>query len=318
MPPRKTPTSSLSGSHAAYFLSLYLTVVTATAIGLLINRVYYRTLAKIWEIRSGGTSPETSAAQHSPANRLPLEVVEMFIAYLRYDTPSLRACTMTCYSWYIAAVSHLHHTLTVTPDCWGGRDPLWPHPLSYMISLGLVPLIKEFRVRERCDGLSLGYLNYFSIYAVSGLANVQKLDIQRLNIPNFMPVIQWCFGHFSPKLRSLVLRQPEGSRRQIIYFIGLFQNLQDLELYDSLGYLEPADDPTLIPAFVPPLRGSLKLMSFNMAGFLKDMIHLFGGIRFNRVNLYEVREMRLLLDTCTETLNLWCWIQPILLVSNFL
>ena len=36
----------------------------------------------------------------------------MIVFYLAYDTRSLLACSMTCYSGYIVAVPHLHHTLT--------------------------------------------------------------------------------------------------------------------------------------------------------------------------------------------------------------
>jgi len=38
-------------------------------------------------------------------------------------------------------------------------------------------------------------------------------------------------------------------------------------------------------------------------GFLKDMISLFGGIRFRYMNLYEVHGMWPLLDACAETLE---------------
>ena len=55
MPLTKTPTSSLSGSCTTYFSSLHLTTITATAIELLIRRVWYRSLAGIQRIRSGGT-----------------------------------------------------------------------------------------------------------------------------------------------------------------------------------------------------------------------------------------------------------------------
>ena len=90
-----------------------------------------------------------------------------------------------------------------------------------------------------------------------------------------------------------------------MYFIGLFQHLQDLEPnYSFLADREkPAGDPALIPALVPPLRGQLKLESFNTAGFLKDMIDLFGGIRFRCMVLYEVRGMRPLLAACAKTLE---------------
>jgi hypothetical protein len=303
MPPKKTPTSSLPGSCAAYFLSLCLTTVTATVVDLFVKRVFYRTLARIREVGSGGTSPETSTAHRSPANQLPLEIVEIIVAYLRYDTRSLRACTMTCYSWYIAAVPHLHHTLTISSIRWGGRKSRWPNPIRYMYMLGLLPLVEEFRVHGGCDRFSKGHLNYCILRQFSALANVQELDIERLDISSFMPRIQRYFSHFSPTVRSLVLRKPSGSSRQIIYFIGLFQHLQDLEIYDSLSYLESAGDPTPAPVFVPPLRGWLKLVSFSRTGFLEDMIDLFGGIRFRYMYLYEVYEVRLLLDACANTLE---------------
>jgi hypothetical protein len=305
MPPKKTPTSSLSGSYAAYFLSLCLTAVTATVVDLFVKRVFYRTLARIREVGSGDTSPETPTAHCSPANRLPLEVVEIIIAYLKYDTRSLRACTRTCHSWYIAAVPHLHHTLTVNIDGRGEEKFRWPNPIHYMHMLGLLPLVKEFRVRGSHNVFSPRRFNYCILRQFSALTNVQKLELGHMDIPSFMPRIQRCFRHFSPTVQSLVLEEPKGTRRQIIYFIGLFQNLQDLGLlYDRFCYLdEPAGDPAPIPAFVPPLRGFLRLVCFGMAGFLEDMIDLFGGIRFSLMHLYRVYGMRSLLSACAKTLE---------------
>jgi len=48
---------------------------------------------------------------------------------------------------------------------------------------------------------------------------------------------------------------------------------------------------------------------FTRVGLLKDMIDLFGGIRFRYMDLYYVRGMRLLLDTCAETLET-LWLYP--------
>ncbi|KAF9642465.1 hypothetical protein BDM02DRAFT_3264464 [Thelephora ganbajun] len=50
----------------------------------------------------------------------------------------------------------------------------------------------------------------------------------------------------------------------------------------------PADDLTLIPLFTPPLRGRLTITRFGGVGLFKDMIQLFGGIRFCYVDLFEV------------------------------
>lgn len=42
---------------------------------------------------------------------------------------------------------------------------------------------------------------------------------------------------------------------------------------------------------------------FMRVGTVKDMINLFGGIRFHHVDLYDVDEMQLLLGACVETLE---------------
>ena len=96
-----------------------------------------------------------------------------------------------------------------------------------------------------------------------------------------------------------------GSRRQILYFIGLFEHLEDLKLYDDRVHFraEPADDQTPIPPFIPPLRGRLTIMYFTRVGLLEDMIDQFGGIRFHYMDLYHVDGIRLLLDSCAKTLE---------------
>ena len=150
--------------------------------------------------------------------------------------------------------------------------------------------------------LKLCTLHYFS-----ALTNVRELGIDRLDIPSFMPRIQRYFGHFLPAVQSLSLRTPKGSRRQIVYFIGLFQHLEDLKLLhdDMTGppEEESADDQTLIPCFVPPLRGQLTMTWFTRVGILRDMINLFGGVRFHHADLYDVDETRLLLGACARTLE---------------
>ena len=140
--------------------------------------------------------------------------------------------------------------------------------------------------------------------------DLQELGIDYLQVSNFFPTIQQCFGRFSPTLRSLALKGPTGSCRQILYFIGLFPNLQDLKLHSFL----PIDgqgniaDAALIPLSTPPLQGRLTLAWFMRVNLVEDMIALFGGLRFRYMDLYRVDplEMKcvpLLLDACAETLE---------------
>ena len=310
MPPAKTPTSSLPGSHTPYFSSAHLTIITGIVIELLIKRAWYRSSARIRRMRSASASRITLDTRPSSAARLPLEIVEIIIAQLVYDMESLHTCSQTCYSWYIAAVPHLYHTLT-SPICYGWENTLfvWSKPLRNMHKLGLLPLVKNLRIRtQRCsfpETFSPIRFNRHILRQFSALTNVQELGIDYLDIPSFMSRIRRYFGHLPPSVRSLTLKAPKGSRRDIVYFIGLFQHLEDLRLiYDLCDVWEdPAYDPTLVPLFAPPLRGRLALTGLAREGILKDMIDLFGGIRFRHMDLYDVNETRLLLGACAKTLE---------------
>ena len=173
---------------------------------------------------------------------------------------------------------------------------------------GLISLIKKFQVYGKsydANGFSPRLFDCHILQAFSALINLQELGIDYLKIPEFMPKVWQYFGHFSPTVRSLALREPKGSRRQIIYFIGLFQHLEDLKLLYGWSdpQEEPVDDLTLIPPFAPPLRGKLTMMGFRRVELLKDMINLFGGLRFRHMDLANVDGMRLLLDNCANTLE---------------
>ena len=279
------------------------------AIELLTKKIWYRSLARIKRLFSVGALTGVST-QSSPVTELPLEIVEAIIGHLIYDTRSLCACSLTCRSWYIASTPHLHYTLLILNTPWPIPKRLkWPTPLRNASKSGLLPLVKRLRVARFVPAES-GYkfppkpFNHRILRQFSGLKNVQELEIFDLDIPSLMPKVQQSFGHFIPTVRSLSLGSPKGSSRQIIFFIGLFQHLEDLTIYGVRAQeSEPIGDPTLIPPFSPPLRGKLVMMHLWRAGFLRDMIGLFGGIKFHYMVLYNVNEPQLLLSACAGTLE---------------
>ena len=245
----------------------------------------------------------------SPATKLPRELVEMIISHLIYDTPTLLACSLTCYSWYIATVSHLHHTLTTDGGRWrADKKYLWPTPLRKSYELGLLPLVTRLRIRSSYqyevkfapEQLDRRTLRYFS-----ALTNLQELGIDNLQVSSLMPTIKQCFGHFSPTLRFLALSKPDGSCRQVLYFIGLFPNLQDLKLHSFLfiDTQKNTADATLVPPSIPPLRGRLTFTEVTRWGFVGDMVALFGGLRFRYMDLFRVNRMWFLLGACANTLE---------------
>ena len=142
------------------------------------------------------------------------------------------------------------------------------------------------------------------------MTNLQELAIDHLNLGEFIPKLRRCFGHFSPTLRSLALKEPEGSCRQIIYFVGFFQRLEDLKLLFEPGLFachpqeQPIDFLTPAPCFTPPLRGQLTIRFYKHLELFKLMINLFDGLRFHSLDLLpSVDGTQLLFDACAGTLE---------------
>jgi len=105
----------------------------------------------------------------------------------------------------------------------------------------------------------------------SALVNVRELEMDHPDIHRFMPRIRRCFENFLPTLRSLALKEPKWSRRQVLYFIGLFQHLEDPKLQLSDHPPEPVDGLSLIPLFAPLPRSGLAMTFVSNLNFLKDM-----------------------------------------------
>ena len=306
----KRPTSSLTGNpqNSLSLPPIHLFATAATE--LLVNRLWYRGKVKIEQLLKG--TPETFIPQSSgPIANLPQELIEVIISYFIYDVHTLLACSMTCNSWYTAAVPHLHHSLTTDRTYCSPKlsaKYLWPVPLQNSYHLGLLPLVKRFRFRTGTfppEGFTPKRLDNRTFRYFSALKNLQELGIDALQVSSFMPDIRRYFGHFAPTLRLLALGEPNGSSREILYFIGLFPYLQDLKIcyYLPVKREESVADPKLVPLFVPPLRGRLILRCFTRGRLVEEMITFFGGLRFCYMDLLRVTCVQLLLDACSETLE---------------
>ena len=131
-------------------------------------RVWYRTRARIRELST-------------PCPNLPQEAVERIVAHLVY-TPSLLACSLTCHSWYIATVPHLHHTLVIL-NCrhYGEPKRQWPEPIRNAGRFGLLPLVKRVQVCRASiyhphEGLHPRLFDRDTLRHFSALSNVQVFD----------------------------------------------------------------------------------------------------------------------------------------------
>jgi len=230
---RPIPPVSSAAPPIAHVNGSDLCVVRTLGINLSIHEmitVWRRGKAKVNRLLVNAP-PEMRTTRESTCP-LPYEIVEMIIAHLTHNLEALKACSLTCHSWYIVAVPHLHHTLRLG----SGRHSVTRNklkPLFRLHELGLTPLVREIRVRQfSCsrpwfvpEEFSRRTLRYFSAFT-----NVQTLQLGELEIYRFVPGIQHYFQHFSPTLRSITLSYPRCTPRQLSHFLSLFSNLDNIEI----------------------------------------------------------------------------------------
>jgi len=249
-------------------------------------------------------APPTTLNARESDPRFPYDIMEMIMAHLDHSHDALKACSLTCYSWYTAAVPHLHHTLILRDRSDKSRAKL--KPLSKLHELGLTSVVREIRVVE-CrkfwfipQAFSSSDLRHFSAFV-----NVQDLTLDWINIPHFIPGIERYFGHLAPVLRSIVLHYPYCTPRQLSHFLSLFSNLENVYIH-SPGHSSNASvpDTELVPFSPPRFGGRLKLFNFRWVETWTDLITSCGGLRFRHMDLHLVRDcVPVLLEACVETLK---------------
>ena len=244
-------------------------------------------------------------SEEQQAVGLPQELVDTIISYI-YDVNTLCFCSMTCRSWYSAAVPRLHYSLT-TINTWNPVRNQWPKPLQGSYELGLLGLVKRFSILDRFSCLIASFtperLDGCNLRYFSALVNLRELRIEGLQLPGFIPNIGRCFGHLAPRLESLALSTPDASCRQILYLIGHFPRLQNFELRGLGLTVEDKTSLALVLPPTPPLCGRLTLKCLAGEKFARDIIAFSGGLRFRCLCLEYTDCALRILDACVETLE---------------
>lgn len=238
----------------------------------------------------------------------PHDIVEMIVAHLTHHHYTLKMCSLTCRSWYLAAAPHLHHTFTFT----GSRpepDRSRLEPLSKLHELGLISRVKEIRVRQGAGASPWFTPRAFSqvdLHYFSAFANVRTLNLENMQIYRFIPGVERYFEQFSPTLRSITLYNPCCTPRQLSYFLSFFPNLNDVDIDQTDTYVPNPTIPNtdLVSFSVPKLRGRLTLRDFRLVETWTDLISLCGGLQFRQMDLRDVAGCApILLEACAETLE---------------
>jgi len=259
-----------------------------------------------------GNPPPTTREYTCP---FPYEIVEMIIAHLTDDLTTLKACSLTSRSWYIVAVQHLHHTLTLkedVPSSTGDKtNPRSIHdklrPLSELHDLGLMPLVGEIRVDHGYSMDSWFVPKVFSrrdLWYFSTFTNVHTLRLQNFEIDQFIPGIKHFFGNFSPTLRSITLHRLRCDPQHLSHFLSLFSNLDNIELmYTIMSHGEGAEP---IPSSTPTrkLRGRLAIYGSYQPEAWSHLIASCGGLQFHHIDLRKGASCAfVLLEACAKTLE---------------
>ena len=243
---------------------------------------------------------DMSTPRLSQTVELPQDVLEEIISHV-HDTETLLACSRTCRSWYFATLPHLYYFLS-TNEWEKSKDRKWPKRLKIAGDLRLLPLVKQLRIRQKSP-FTLELLKK-SLPYLPALTNLRELGIDYLFVSEIIPKFEQYFGHIAPNLQFLALNRPQGSFHEIMYFIGLFKNLQDLKLSETFGQGEEWEaNLALTPVCNPPLGGRLTLSLVKPASNVEKMIKFFGRLRFRSIDLYMVQGANLVLTGCAETLE---------------
>ena len=273
----------------------------------LLNRVamivWHRGKAKLKHLCRN--EPTETQPTHGTIYHLPFEIIEMIIAHPTLDIDTLKACSLTCRSWYTTTVPHIHHTLVLKGGIfYTGRQGL--SSLPGLHRLGLIPLVKEIRVGQYSTGgwFRPGAFNSCQLSRFSTFTNVHTMIFQGLEIYRFVPGIERYFQQFSSSLRSISLYYPTcGAPQYLWHFLSLFSNLEKLHIRYLSTYTSRTHNAELVPLSAPISRGRSTLHRFPSTEAWTHLIY-FCGIRLHHVVLRNVGARAIiLLGTCTKTLG---------------
>jgi len=258
------------------------------------------------ETRNEPTSRPPSEIQNEPTCRPPYEIVEAITAHLTRNLDTLKACSLICRTWYLAAVPHLHRTLILS-DVKPDKSHAKLKPLSKLHELDLTTFVKEIQVLQGSNehwfipqAFGPNDLSHFSAFA-----NVESLVLRNMDISRFIPDIQRYFEHFAPMLQSITLHTPYCTPRQLSYFLSLFSNLDNIYInFPERPFRTSILSTEFVPFSSPKLRGRLELSGFHWVETWTDLITSCGGLRFRHADLHHPTGCApVLLEACAKTVE---------------
>ena len=225
--------------------------------------------------------------------RLPQEIVDYILDYVSEDRPTLLACTHLSRAWCIGARAHLYRTFTVS-------DSMGFDAINDLQSMGTIHLVRKMAVAPRMFQTDLIVPKITT--RLNAFTHLQDLDIRYLNVGELLTRLPRHCDVLKSTVRTLTLRYPRGSTKQILSFVRLFPSLENL----SVDNIEQESAPdAVIPDLKssPPLTGRLTLTGILDQEFMSGLASLQKGLRFSTLDLQFCGEAQEVIDGCAETMR---------------
>ncbi|KAF9647241.1 hypothetical protein BDM02DRAFT_2734925 [Thelephora ganbajun] len=225
--------------------------------------------------------------------RLPQEIVNCIVDYISEDRATLFACTHLSRTWCIAARAHLHRTFTVLDSAgFGVADNLQ--------RMGMAHLVRKIVVARQIN--QTDFMLPETMTRLHAFTHLQELDIRYLDVGK---PLCWLYEHcdiLKSTVRTLTLRYPRGSIKQLFCFVSLFSSLENLTV-DSIDIDFTPDAFVPVLGSSPPLTGRLTLTGIFDQEFISGLVSLQKGIKFRTVDLQFCGEVQEIVDACAGTME---------------
>jgi len=229
----------------------------------------------------------------SPAGRLPQELAEYIIDHLWYHFDSLLACCLTCRAWVEPSRYHLFYR----------RRLIYEHQYKSLTNLRCYGLINYIR-RIELDLLP-PYTNrsptFWYLKDMGRATSLRALALTEYNL--FYLSESTRLAQTTSSLVTLELTNPGGASNDILQFICLFPNLDNLSV---VKHLEKSSKPAPHYGTSPSFRGVLTLKDVDGAGkdgFVQGLLKVPGGLRFHKLVLKCSEGAEPLIPACSRTLR---------------
>lgn len=228
-----------------------------------------------------------------PSVRLPQELVDCIVDYVSEDRQTLFACTYLSRTWCIAARAHLYRTFTVLDSA--GFDAA-----DDLHRMGMIHLVRRIVVTRQIH--QSDFLLPKTMTRLHTFTHLQELDIRYLNVGQ--PLL-WIHEHcdiLKSTVRTLTLRYPRGSIKELLCFISLFSGLENLNV-DSIDSVSTSGDFVPVLETSPPLTGRLNLTGIFDQEFMSGLVSFQKGVKFRTVDLQFCGEVQEVINGCAGTME---------------